>query len=169
MGDVVIRRARREDAEALFSLITALAHFEKLPPPDSAARARMLADGWGERPRFQTWLAERDGQAVAYAICFDTYSTFLARPTLYLEDIFVLPEHRGAGIGYAVFRAVARDAVERGCGRMEWCCLDWNQRALDFYDRIGARRLKEWVYFRMLPEEIERLPERPERGDIDAA
>lgn len=156
---LVIRRAGREDAGTLFSLITALAHYEKLEPPDAEARERMIRDGWGQNPRFEAWLAESNDEPVGYAITFETYSTFLARPTLYLEDLFVLPDVRAQGIGYALFRYVAMESLNRGCGRMEWACLDWNEPGLRFYERIGARPLGDWRYFRMMPEDIEALPD----------
>jgi len=155
-----VRRALREDSEAVLGLITELAHYERLDPPNESARARLLEDGWGDSPRFEAWLAEIDGIAVGYAIVFETYSTFLARPTLYLEDIFVLPEHRGKGAGYALFHRIAQESVARGCGRTEWACLDWNTPSIDFYERMGARQLSEWRYFRMFPEDVERLPAR---------
>jgi len=146
---VTVRLARREDAPVVFELITALAHYEKLEPPDDKAKARMLDHGWGDSPRFEAWLAESAGQPVGYAIAFETYSTFLARPTLYLEDIFVLPEHRRAGIGYVMFQKLAAEAHARGCGRMEWACLDWNEPGLNFYRKIGAQPLTDWRYFRL--------------------
>lgn len=157
--DPIIRRAAREDAEEVLELITALAHYEKLNPPDDSARARLLEHGWGERPHFETWLAELDGRPVGYSLFFYTYSSFLARPTLYLEDIFVLPQHRGSGIGMALLRSAARRALEQGCGRMEWACLDWNEPSLRFYERLGARQLDEWRYFRLLPDELAGLAE----------
>lgn len=160
-----IRRARRDDAPALLRLIRALAKFEKLPPPDAQAEARLIRDGWGPRPRFEAWLAEANGEAVGYAILYFTYSTFLAKPTLYLEDIFVLPSARGLGIGSALFGHARRLAAARGCGRMEWCCLDWNTQAQAFYEKAGARRLDEWIYYRLTED---RLGE-PMEGDIDAA
>jgi GNAT superfamily N-acetyltransferase len=155
----VIRRAERGDAAGLVRLIIALAGFEKLTPPDAAAQQRLIEDGFGERPRFEAWLAFADGEAqpVGYAIFFETYSSFLARPTLYLEDIFVLPEHRGRGIGSALLRHCIRLAHERGCGRMEWACLDWNTRAQCVYEKLGARRLSEWFYYRLDRADIERL------------
>lgn len=147
--ELEIRRARAEDAPALFELITALAHYEKLDPPDDEAKARMLEHGWNDRPRFEAWLVESGGRPVAYAIAFETYSTFLALPTLYLEDIFVLPDFRRAGVGYHLFRRIAADAHARGCGRMEWACLDWNEPGLNFYRKIGADPLSDWRYFRL--------------------
>jgi len=156
---ISIRRAAREDGPALLKLIIALAQFEKLTPPDADAQRRLLEDGFGERPRFETWLAFGPGvkDPVGYALIFETYSSFLARPTLYLEDIFVLPEHRGGGIGSALLRHCIRLAHERDCGRIEWTCLDWNTKAQAFYDRLGARKLSEWYLYRLTRESIERL------------
>lgn len=152
-----IRRAEREDAAAFLDLVQALAHYEKLDPPDEEARKRLIADGWGERPRYEAWLAIADGTPVAYAILFETYSSFLARPTLYLEDFFVLPDQRSRGIGYTLFKRLAQLALERDCGRMEWVCLDWNQLGRDFYAKVGASHLSDWITYRMLPEEIRRM------------
>jgi GNAT superfamily N-acetyltransferase len=154
---VVIRRAERQDAQLLLDLITALAHYEKLEPPDAGARQRLIEDGWGDRPRYAAWLAELHGRAVAYAIVFETYSTFLAQPTLYIEDIFVLPDYRRNGVGGALFRRLVQEAVDQGCGRMEWVCLDWNQPGLEFYEKLGARRLGEWVTFRLTRPEMQQL------------
>ena len=152
-----ILRAERSHAETVLDLITALAHYEKLDPPSDDARARLIEDGWGASSRFEAWLAESDGRPVGYAIAFHTYSTFLARPTLYLEDFFILPESRGNGFGYTLFSHIARHAVLNGCGRMEWACLDWNEVGLRFYDRVGATPLSDWRYFRLTPEQITSL------------
>lgn len=135
-------------------LIDALAGFEELPAPDAYARERLEADGWGDRPRFEAWLACADGLPVGYAIIFETYSTFLARPTLYLEDLFVLPEFRGQGAGRALFDHISDVALERGCGRMEWACLDWNTNAQAFYAKVGARQMAEWLPYRLTAEQI---------------
>jgi GNAT superfamily N-acetyltransferase len=132
-------------------LIVALAEFEKLPPPDEAARARLLAHGFGPQPRFETWIAQVPGreEPVGYALFFETYSTFEARPSLYLEDVFVLSEYRGLGVGTALLRQCVGLAQDRGCGRMEWTCLDWNRRAQRMYEGLGARCLKEWFLYRL--------------------
>ena len=154
---VEIRRASREDFPILVELITALAHYEKLDPPDAGAQQRLLNDGWCDQPRFEAWIATQGAEPAGYAIVFETYSTFLAQPTLYLEDIFVLPDRRSSGVGYALFKRLAKEAVDRGCGRMEWACLDWNELGLRFYDRLGARGLNDWKYFRLVRHELERL------------
>lgn len=156
---ISIRRAARDDGPGLIKLIIALAQFEKLTPPDGEAQRRLLDHGFGERPRFETWLAfcPEVREPVGYALVFETYSSFLARPTLYLEDIFVLPEHRGGGIGSALLRHCIRLARERDCGRIEWTCLDWNTKAQSFYDALGARKLSEWYLYRLTRESIDRL------------
>jgi GNAT superfamily N-acetyltransferase len=154
-----VRRAEQVDAPGLLRLIVALAEFENLTPPDADAMQRLTEDGFGERPRFESWLAFVDGEAepVAYAMFFETYSSFLARPTLFLEDIFVLPEYRGLGIGSALLNRCIKLAAERGCGRMEWICLDWNTKAQCVYEKLGARRLSEWLPYRLDRAGIERI------------
>jgi GNAT superfamily N-acetyltransferase len=163
-GEVLlVRRASRADALGLLRLITALAEFEQLAPPDSAAQQRLIEDGFGPRPRFESWLAFTGGrrEPVAYAIFFETYSTFLARPTLFLEDLFVLPEYRRRGIGTGLLRHCIRLAHDRGCGRMEWTCLDWNVKAQGRYERLGARRLSEWLLYRLDRASLETLTAGP--------
>ena len=156
---ITLRRAERADADLLLRLITALAEFENLPPPDAEARARLIEHGFGEHPKFEAWLAECDGVPgpVGYAFLFETYSTFLARPTLYLEDLFVLPDYRGRGVGSALLRHCVRLAHERGCGRMEWTCLDWNTSAQAVYEKLGARRMSEWYLYRLTQDKFETL------------
>ncbi len=152
---VIIRRAEKEDSPAVLRLIEALADFEQLAPPDAKAQARFVADGWGNyaRPRFEAWLAEVEENgtksAVGYAITFETYSSFLARPTLYLEDLFVLPEFRRHGVGSALMRHLTATAEQRGCGRMEWVVLDWNTSAQEFYKKFNATHLTEWYTYRL--------------------
>lgn len=157
---VRVRRAAPEDADALLELVDALADYEKLARPTPEARERLLRDGFGPAPRFQAYLAELEGQPVGYAITFETYSSFLALPTLYLEDLFVLPEARRHGVGGALFRHLAAEAVRRGCGRMEWVVLDWNQLAIDFYDKLGARHMNEWYMYRLTAEQLQEIAER---------
>jgi GNAT superfamily N-acetyltransferase len=154
-----IRRATRTDGAELIKLIVALAEYEKLTPPDAEAQARLMEHGFGEQPRFESWLAfpTSGEEPVGYAILFETYSSFLARPTLYLEDIFVVPGYRGRGIGRGLLRHCIRLAEERGCGRVEWTCLDWNTGAQRTYEKLGARRLSDWYLYRLTRDRIEEL------------
>lgn len=149
MSTVSIRRAGREDAEVFLSLVRALADYERLAPPDEAACARLLEDGFGDHPRFDPYLAELNGEVVAYAIVLETYSSFLARPTLYLEDLFVVPSARRNRVGTAMLEFLAREAITRGCGRMEWVVLGWNELAQSLYCKIGAEMLDEWRICRL--------------------
>jgi GNAT superfamily N-acetyltransferase len=157
--ELSIRRAQFADADVLLNLITALADFEQLPPPDESARARLIADGFGDRPKFEAWLAEWEGisEPVGYAFCFETYSTFLAKPTLYLEDLFVLPEFRKRGIGKALLNHCIQLAHNRGCGRMEWTCLDWNKNAQAVYEGLGAEHMREWYLYRLTLDGMEKF------------
>lgn len=152
-----VRRARPEEAPVLLQLILGLAEYEKLEPPDEAAQQRLVRDIFGEKPRLEAWLVFVNGEAAGYALAFETYSSFLALPTLYLEDIFVKPEHRGCGAGKALFLRLVEEAERRGCGRMEWVVLDWNRPALDFYERFGARRLDEWITMRLTRADFGRI------------
>ncbi len=160
MSDPRVRRATAADAPALLALIDALADYEHLPRPDAGARERLVHDGFGPNPRFDVLLAETDAGVAGYALFFETYSSFLARPTLYLEDLFVLPELRGAGLGNALFRSVAAEAGRRGCGRMEWAVLLWNRLAIDFYERLGAEPLGDWRTYRLSGEALVAVGER---------
>lgn len=152
-----IRKATPVDGEVLCDLICALADYERLPHPDEAARQRLKRDAFGESPRFDAWLAEVDGRPVGYAITFFTYSTFLALPSLYLEDIFVLPEYRSQRIGAALFKHCVRVACDAGCGRMEWQVLHWNTPAIEFYERMGATRLQGWHPYRLTRADLEHI------------
>lgn len=154
---VTLRAATRADAEVFLSLVDALADYERLARPTPEARQRLMRDGFGSRPRFQPYLAEVAGRAVGYAMTLETYSSFLALPTLYLEDLFVLPEARGRGVGRAMFRFLAAEATRRGCGRMEWVVLDWNRLAIDFYERLGARRMTEWFTYRLTADQLQTM------------
>jgi GNAT superfamily N-acetyltransferase len=153
----VVRRALPADGEALLHLIEKLAEYERLTPPDAGARARLLRDMFSTPPRLEAYLALLEGIPAGYALVFETYSSFLALPTLYLEDIFILPEYRRGGIGMKLFRTLVAEARRRGCGRMEWTVLDWNQLAINFYRKIGAREMSEWKTFRLVRDDMERL------------
>jgi GNAT superfamily N-acetyltransferase len=153
--NVTIRYARPDEAPALLDLIDALADYEKLERPTIEARERLTTDGFVlSPPRFETFLAFAQGNPspIGYAIFYFTYSTFLAKPTLYLEDFFVLPEFRGHSIGATLFGTVRAEAKKRECGRMEWSCLNWNQLGIDFYEKRGAIHLDEWRVYRFTEE-----------------
>lgn len=152
-----VRKARPTDASTLLSLVDALAAYEKLSPPDDMAKSRLIHDMFGERPRIEAFIGEWDGRGVGYAFVFETYSSFLALPTLYLEDLFVLPEFRNRKVGHALFMAMVAEASSRGCGRMEWAVLDWNQLAIDFYDRMGATHMKQWHLYRLVEDDMKKL------------
>ncbi len=144
-----IRPAAREDVPLLLQLIGELADYERLRDEvvlDAALLERHL---FGARPAAEAAIAEVDGEAVGYALFFPTFSTFLGRPGMWLEDLFVRPQQRGAGVGRALLGHVARLAVERDCGRLEWSALDWNEPALAFYRLLGARRMGEWQQHRL--------------------
>lgn len=157
-----IREARKADAAGFLALVVALANFEKLPPPDAAARRRLVKHAFGSRPLYTLWVAELGGRIVAYAIFFKTYSSFLARPTLYLEDIFVHPDARGRGVATAMMKRLAARAVKGGCGRFEWMVLDWNRPAIRLYRGLGALEKKEWRLYRLEGSGVSRLARRPE-------
>jgi GNAT superfamily N-acetyltransferase len=152
-----IRPAAAADADTFLALVDALADYEKLARPSAGARERLVADAFGERRRIDVYLAEEEGRAVGYAIVLETYSSFLALPTLYLEDLFVVPEARRTGIGHAFFRFLAAEAVRRGCGRMDWVVLDWNRLAIDFYRKLGARHLAEWHTYRLTADQLREI------------
>jgi GNAT superfamily N-acetyltransferase len=145
----VVRRAIEEDAPAILDLVCALADYEKLDRPAPSARERLIRDIFGARARLDCWLAFVDDAPVGYAFTFETYSSFLALPTMYLEDLFVRPEFRSRGAGKALFDRVLAEAKDRGCGRVEWTVLDWNQLAIDFYRRQGAEHMRQWQLYRI--------------------
>lgn len=156
-SSLIIRKIRRGDEKSFLNLVNALADYEKLKRPDSLACKRLIRDGFGKRKRFDAFLAFWDSKPVGYAIIFETYSSFLALPTLYLEDIFVSPDYRSQGIGWNLFRTCLKEAKRRGCGRMEWVVLNWNKTAIRFYKKIGARHLSEWITFRLDQKQINSL------------
>lgn len=155
-GGVVVRGLSENDLPTLLALIDALADYEHLPRPDEAARSRLRRDALADPPRFHVMLAERAGQVTGYAIYLLTYSSFLALPSLFIEDLFVLPGERRSRVGTALMRALAREAVRLSCGRMEWTVLTWNTDAQQFYQRLGARHLEAWQVYRMTEDEIAR-------------
>ncbi|MHB8612567.1 MAG: GNAT family N-acetyltransferase [Candidatus Dormibacteraceae bacterium] len=151
---LAIRPADEGDVPVIAELIRGLARFEKLEHEVTMTEDRLAASLFGQRRYAETLIAEEDGEAVGLALFFHNFSTFLAQPGIYLEDLFVVPEHRGRGIGRALLKELARLAVERGCGRLEWAVLDWNRDAIGFYERLGARPNSDWTVYRLAGEAL---------------
>jgi GNAT superfamily N-acetyltransferase len=149
MSNLRIVPATENDAPLILALIRELADYEKLLPEVTATEEVLRASLFGERRAAEVWLAYEDEAAVGYALFFHNFSTFLGRPGLYLEDLFVRPAWRGRGYGRALLARLAQIALERGCGRMEWSVLDWNAPAIEFYKRLGATSMDEWKTFRL--------------------
>jgi len=154
---VSIRPATSDDVPVIAELIRGLARFEKLEHEVVMTEDLLATALFGERQYAEVLLAEDEGQAVGFALFFHNFSTFLGRPGIYLEDLFVMPEHRGKGIGRLLLASLARLAVERGCGRLEWAVLDWNREAIRFYERLGARPNSDWTIYRLTGEALSGL------------
>ena len=152
-----IRGARPGDERAIHGLIAELAEFEHLTHLMQATPERLAEHLFGTRPVAESAVAEVEGQVVAFALWFTNYSTFLARPGLYLEDLYVQPQWRGRGIGRALLVHLAGLARDRGCGRFEWSVLDWNAQAIGFYERLGATLLPDWRICRVTGQSLEQL------------
>ena len=160
---VSIRAATSADVPLILSFIRGLAEYERLPHEVVATEDRLRESLFGERPEAEVLLAFAGEAAAGFALFFHNYSTFLARRGLFLEDLFVVPERRGSGIGRRLLAEVARIAVERECGRLEWSVLDWNESAIGFYRAIGARPMDEWTVFRLTGESLRALADEPKR------
>jgi GNAT superfamily N-acetyltransferase len=145
-----IRKAVKKDSVSILELIKELAKFEKLEPPDKKAQKRIINDAFGKKPYYYILLAQAGKEVLGYAFYFYTYSSFLARRTLYLEDIFITERKRNKGIGKLFFKELLKIAKKEKCGRMEWCVLDWNKNAIEFYNKLGAKPLNEWIYYRKI-------------------
>lgn len=145
----MIRPATAIDTPAIARLIRALAEYERLSHAVTFDEARLREHLFGPRPFAEVLVAEEAGAVVGFALFFHNYSTFVGRPGIYLEDLFVEPEHRGKGHGKALLRALARLAVERGCGRLEWAVLNWNEPAIRFYRAWGAVPMNDWTGYRL--------------------
>ena len=158
--DFVLRPATPDDCVEIDRLIRELAEYEKLAHQMQGTPEKLRDALFGARPAAEAVMAERGGRAVGFALYFTTFSTFLSKPGLYLEDLFVEPAHRGAGIGKALLVHLAALAVERGCGRFEWRVLDWNEPSIRFYESIGGRILPEWELVRMTEPEFTALAAR---------
>ena len=154
---ISIRPATANDVPTVASLIRALSKYEKLEHEVSMTEDKLRATMFGPRPYAEAVLAEEGGDPVGFALFFHNYSTFLAQPGIYLEDLYVLDTHRGKGIGKALLAHLAKIAVERKCGRLEWAVLDWNVDAIGFYQRLGAKPNAEWTVYRLTGDALTRL------------
>lgn len=152
-----LRFAVPDDVPLILELIRGLAEYEKLAHECIATEELLHLHLFGERSYAEVLIGEFEGAPVGFALFFHTFSTFLARPGIYLEDLFVKPEWRGRGFGRVFLTELARLALERGCGRLEWAVLDWNEPAIRFYRRLGAEPLDEWTTFRVTGEPLRAL------------
>lgn len=154
---VSLRAATGDDTPQILSFIQGLAEYEKLSHACFATEETLRRTLFGPRPFAEVIMADYEDQPAGFALFFHNYSTFRARPGIYLEDLYVLPALRGKGIGKALLRALARLAVERGCARLEWSVLDWNSPAIEFYKSLGAVAQEEWTIFRVADDALTRL------------
>jgi GNAT superfamily N-acetyltransferase len=154
---MVIRAGTAADVPAIAELIRGLARYEKLEQGVTMTEELLAKNLFGPQRFAETLLAEEEGTPIGFALFFHNFSTFLALPGIYLEDLFVVPEHRGSGVGRALLKELARIAVARGCGRLEWSVLDWNRDAIGFYERLGATPNSEWTVYRLTGEALSEL------------
>jgi GNAT superfamily N-acetyltransferase len=157
MTDIRISFAVETDVPVILEMIRALAEYEKLSHIVSATENQLRRTLFGERPAAEVLLASQNDELIGFALFFPNYSTFLAQPGIYLEDLYVKPHARGKGAGLALFAALAGIAMERGCGRVEWSVLDWNEPSILFYKKLGAVALNDWTIFRLVSEPLARL------------
>ena len=158
MKPLTFRRAEETDCGLILSFIRALAEYERMSD-EVAATEELLREWLFEKRSAEVLFACEDGKEVGFALYFHNFSTFVGRAGLYLEDLYVLPEYRGRGYGRAILKKLASIAVARGCGRMEWVCLDWNRPSIDFYRSLGAKPMDEWTIYRLQGETLKRLAE----------
>ena len=156
MSNCTFRPAVPGDEELILSFIQALADYEHMSD-QVVATPELLREWIFEKKKAEVIFAETGGKAVGFALFFHNFSTFLGRAGIYLEDLFVLPEYRGRGYGKGLLKKLAEIAVMRGCGRLEWSCLDWNQPSIDFYLSLGAKRMDEWTVYRLTGETLQAL------------
>jgi GNAT superfamily N-acetyltransferase len=157
MTTPTLRAARQDDIPAVVGLIHELARFEKLEHLCAVTPETLAPHLFGDRPVAECLVADSEGGLVAFALFFTNFSTFLGKPGLYLEDLYVQPAHRGTGLGKALLERLGRLAAERGCGRFEWSVLDWNERAIAFYEGMGATVLPDWRICRITGPQLQRF------------
>lgn len=154
---IEITQAQEKDIPLILEFIQGLAEYERLRDSCVATEEKLRDTLFGARPDAEVIIARVDGEPMGFALFFHNYSTFLAQRGMYLEDLFVKPSARGKGVGYALLSELARIAIERDCGRLEWAVLDWNELAIDFYERIGAKSMNEWTVFRLTGDALDKL------------
>ncbi len=158
MKNTEFRFAEREDALLILRFIRSLAEYEKMAD-EVVATEELLTEWIFEKQKAEVIFALEDGKEVGFALFFHNFSTFLGRAGIYLEDLFVLEDHRGKGYGKALLKKLAQIAVERGCGRLEWWCLDWNKPSIDFYLSIGAEPMEDWTVYRISGDTLKQMGE----------
>ena len=157
-GPIVFRNAERKDIPLILQMVKELADYEKMLNEVVADEATL--EQWiFDKEKAEVIFALEDGKEVGFALFFHNFSTFLGRAGIYLEDLYVKPEYRGKGYGKAILQRLASIAVERGCGRLEWWCLDWNKSSIDFYRSLGAEAMSDWTVYRIAGETLKQLAE----------
>lgn len=162
MEKLTFRYAQEQDCEKILFLIRELAKYEKMED-DVIATPELLREWIFEKKKAEVIFPMEDGKEVGYALFFHNFSTFLGRAGMYLEDLFIMPQYRGKGYGKATLKELARIAVQRGCGRLEWSCLDWNKPSIDLYLSLGAEAMDEWTVYRLTGDTLRKMA-----GELDA-
>ncbi|WP_339487054.1 GNAT family N-acetyltransferase [Pseudomonas sp. EL_65y_Pfl2_R95] len=157
MSNINVRSATRADMPLILGLVAELAEYEKLSDQITADPQEFANHLFGPRPYAEVLIGELDGHACGFALFFHNFSTFLGKPGIYLEDLYVRADTRGSGLGKALLGTLAKLAVARGCGRLEWSVLDWNEPAIGFYKQLGANALEDWTQFRLTGDALQNL------------
>lgn len=156
-AEIKIEKINHENFDEFLTLVKMLADYEKLDPPSEKAKIRLRKDGLSDHPKYEAYLAKIKDDYAGYIIYFMSYSSFLALPSLYLEDIFVLKEFRKHKVGQQLFNFCVNKAKEKNCGRIEWHVLDWNKPGLNFYKKINAKHMSDWHYFRLTQDDFDKF------------
>ena len=161
MSQISIEFATPNDVPEIFNMIKGLAEFEKLSHEVTGSVDELQQSLFGDKPECEVIIAKSQGKAMGFALFFHNYSTFLTRKGIYLEDLFVYPEHRGKGIGLTLLKKLAKIAKQRNCARLDWSVLDWNEKAINFYESLGAKPMTGWLTYRLTGEKLQQLAELP--------
>ena len=158
--ELTIETITEANFDVFLDLVEKLAHYEKLSPPTDDEKVRLRKDGLGEAPKYFAYLGKINDKYVAYVIYYFNYSSFVAKPLMYIEDIYVLDDYRKQGIGTKMLQFCVQQAMKKGCGRIEWCVLDWNEPALKFYEKNQAKKLN-WTFFRLEEDQFNSFNQPP--------